>query len=165
MRPVERADRDLVCDDVAESLPRKPAVQVKRWRLDLERGLPQFLQIQINSMIWGRTDRGRNAAEHRQGCAMNVAGGDQLHPRMAPDNRLQFVGIAEMLAIHVPDSSLEWRMVQEQQRRPIRRRGQNRVEPLQGRRIELAVRIPGNAGIQQYQIEAAGFDLLIERSG
>src|SRR5580698_2223047 len=107
MRPVEFADRNLVGDDVAEPLPRKPAVQMKRRRLDLKRGLPQFLQIQINGMIWGWTDRRRNAAEHRQGRAMNMACGDQLHPRMTPDNRLQLAGIAEMLTIHMPDAGLE----------------------------------------------------------
>src|SRR5580698_7792212 len=107
MRPVEFADRNLVSDDVAEPLPRKPAVQVKRRRLDLERRFSQLLQVQINGVIWGWTDRGRSAAEHRQGRAMNVAGGDQLHPRMTPDNRLQLVGIAKMLAVHMPDAGLE----------------------------------------------------------
>ena len=116
-------------------------------------------------MIRRRANRGGNAGEHRQRRAMNVAGRDQLHARMTPDDRREFAGILEILAVHVPDAGLERRMVQEQQRRPIRRGRQRGVEPLQGRRIEFAMRLAGNARIQQQQIEPADLDLLIERPG
>ena len=96
---------------------------------------------------------------------MNVAGGDQLHARMAPDDGREFAGIEEILAVHVPDAGLERRMVQEHQRRPVRRGCQRRLEPLQGRRIEFAMRFAGHAGVQQQQIEPADFDVLIERPG
>ena len=42
MRAVEGPDRDLMGDDGAEPFARKPGVQMKRRRLDLERGLAQF---------------------------------------------------------------------------------------------------------------------------
>ena len=45
---------------------------------------------------------------------MNMTRGDQLHARIAPDNRLEFAGIEQILAVHVPDAGFERRMVQEQ---------------------------------------------------
>ena len=76
-----------------KSLPRKPAVQMKRRRFDLERGLAQLREVQIDGMIGRGANRGGDAGEHRQGCAVNVAGGDQLHARMAPDDWSQFIGV------------------------------------------------------------------------
>ena len=99
-----------------------------------------------------------DAGEHRQRRAVDVAGGDQLHARMTPDDGCEFAGVAQILAVHVPDAGHERRMVQEQQRRPVRRGCKRRVEPLQGRRIELAMRLAGDAGIQQHQIEPADFN-------
>jgi hypothetical protein len=68
-------------------------------------------------------------------------GGDQLQPRMAPDDSRKFAGIEQILAVHMPDAGLERRIVQKQQRRPARRR------------------------VQQHQIEPADFSPLIERPG
>src|SRR5438876_3675679 len=109
MRPVEIADRNLMGDDAAESLARKPGVEMKcRW-LDLERRLAQFCQVQIDGVIWRRTNCRRNPGEHRQDRAMNVTGGDQLRARMAFDNGRKLAGIEEKLAVHVPDASHERR--------------------------------------------------------
>ena len=57
MRPVEIADRNLMRNDAAESLARKPGVEMQCRRLDLERWLAQFCQIQIDRVIWRRTNR------------------------------------------------------------------------------------------------------------
>ena len=99
VRAVEIADENLMRHHAAESLPRKPAVEIKRRRLDLERWLAQFFQIQIDGVIWRRADRRWHAGKHRQRRAMNVAGGDQLHARVASDNRRQFAGIEQILTV------------------------------------------------------------------
>src|SRR6266851_7003175 len=114
MRAIEIADRHLMRHHAAESLPRKPAVEMKGRRLDPERRLSQFFQIQIDGVIWCRANRGWDTGKHRQCRAMNVTRGDQLHARIASDNRLEFAGIEQILAVHVPDAGLERRMVQEQ---------------------------------------------------
>lgn len=57
MRTLELPDRHLMGDDVAQAFIRKPAVQMKGRRLDLERGLAQFGEIEIDRVIWRRTDR------------------------------------------------------------------------------------------------------------
>lgn len=114
MRPVKIADRDLMGDDVAKSLAGKPGVEMKGGRLDLERWLSQFPEIQIDGVIWRGTNRGLDAGKHRQGRAMNMTGGDQLHPRMPSDDGGKLAGIEKILAVHVPDTSLERRVVQEQ---------------------------------------------------
>ena len=101
-------------DDVAKSLAGKPGVEMEGGRLDLERWLAQFRQIQIDGVIWRGTNRGRHARKHRQGRAMNMAGGDQLHARMTSDDGGKFAGIEKILAVHVPDAGLERRVVQEQ---------------------------------------------------
>src|SRR5216684_2294532 len=114
MRSVEIADRHLMRHHAAESLPRKPAVEMKGRRLDPERRLAQFFQIQIDRVIRRWANRGWDTGKHRQCRTMNVTRGDQLHARIAPDNRLEFAGIEQILAVHVPDAGLERRMVQEQ---------------------------------------------------
>src|SRR5258708_6681438 len=114
MRAVEIADRDLVGDDAAKTLARKPDVQMKGRRLDLERRRAQFRQIEVDRMVWRRTNRGRNAGKRRERRAMDVAGGDQLHARMALDDIRKLVGILEILSVHVPDAGFERRMMQEQ---------------------------------------------------
>ncbi len=73
-----------------------------------------MLQIEIDRMVGRRADRGRHAGEHRQRRAVNMAGGDQSHARMAPNDRREFAGVEQVLGIHVPDTGDEWRMVQEQ---------------------------------------------------
>ena len=165
MRPVEIADRNLMRNDAAESLARKPGVEMKCRRLDLERWLSQVFQIQIDRMVGRRANRGRDTGKHRQRRAMNVPGGDQPHARMAPDDRREFAGIEQILAVHVPDAGLERRMVQKQERRSVRRGSQNFFEPLQGNRFEFAVRFAGYARIQQHEIESADFDPLVEWTG
>src|SRR6202035_1251201 len=79
MRSVEIPDRDLVGHHAAEPLARKPAVKMKRRRLDLERGVAQLRQIEIDGVIGRRADRGRDTGKHRQGGAMDVTGGDPLY--------------------------------------------------------------------------------------
>src|ERR1700692_3671858 len=100
MWSVEVADRNLVGDDASKTLAGKPAVEMEGRRFDLERGLAQFCQIKIDGVIGRRTDRGRYACEHRQRRAVNVAGGDALPARMAPDDGGELAGIAEILAVH-----------------------------------------------------------------
>ena len=43
---------------------------------------------------------------------MNVAGGDQLHGRMAPYDRGKIAGIEQVLTVHMPDAGPERRMMQ-----------------------------------------------------
>ena len=76
---------------------------------------------------------------------MDVAGGDKLHARMTPDDRRQIGGVVQVLTVHVPDARHERRMVQEHKRRPIHRGPKRRIKPLQGRRIEFAMGLAGNA--------------------
>jgi hypothetical protein len=75
-------------NDGAESLARKPGVEVEGGRLDLEGGLAQFGQIEIDGMVRGRADRGRHARKHGQCRAMDMPRCDQLHAGMtAHDGR------------------------------------------------------------------------------
>ena len=120
MRPVEIADRNLMGNHAAKSLARKPGVEMKCRRLDLERRLAQFCQIEIDGVIWRRTNRRLDSGEHRQDRAMNVTGGDQLRARMAFDDSRKLAGIEQILVVHVPDAGLERRMVQKQERGPVR---------------------------------------------
>src|ERR1700722_5684145 len=121
MRPVEIADRDLMGDDAAEPFPWKPGMEMKGRRLDLEGWFTQFRKIEIDRMIWSGANRGWDAGKHREGGTVNMAGSNQLHARMRLDDGSQFPCVWQILAIHLPDPGLERRMVQEQQRRPIRR--------------------------------------------
>ena len=117
-------------DDGAEPLARKPGVEVEGGRLDLEGGLTQFGQVEIDRMVRRRTNRGRYARKHRQRRTMDMPGADQLHPRMTPHDGREVARVKEVLAVHVPDAGLERRVVQEQQRGTVRRRRQRRVKPL-----------------------------------
>ena len=94
-------------------------MEVKRRGLNLERWLPQLRQIKIDRVIGRRTDRGWNSGKYGQSGAVNVTCRNQLHTRMAPDDRRKFGGIQEVLPIHMPNAGLERRMMQEQQRRPL----------------------------------------------
>lgn len=114
MRAIEIADWELVGNDAAKPLAGKPDVQMKGRRLDLERWLAQFRQIEIDGVVWRRANRGRHIGKRRERCAMDVAGGDQLHARMALDDIRELVGILEILPVHMPDAGLERRMMQEQ---------------------------------------------------
>ena len=114
------ADRNLMGNHAAKSLARKPGVEMKCRRLDLERRPAQFCQIEIDGVIWRRTNRRLDSGEHRQDRAMNVTGGDQLRARMAFDDSRKLAGIEQILAVHVPDAGLERRMVQKQERGPVR---------------------------------------------
>src|SRR5258705_10860206 len=119
MRPVEIADRNLMGNHAAKALARKPGVEMKCRRLDLERRLAQFSQIEIDGVIWRRTNRQLDSGEHRQDRAMNVTGGDQLRARMAFDDSRKLAGIEQILAVHVPDAGLERRMGQKQKSGPV----------------------------------------------
>src|SRR4051812_16467969 len=61
MRAVESSNWDLMGYDVAVPIARKPAMEVEGGRLDLEGGLAQFGQVEIDGMVRGRADRGRHA--------------------------------------------------------------------------------------------------------
>ncbi len=87
------ADRNLMGNHAAKSLARKPGVEMKCRRLDLERRPAQFCQIEIDGVIWRRTNRRLDSGEHRQDRAMNVTGGDQLRARMAFDDSRKLAGI------------------------------------------------------------------------
>ena len=76
MRAVEISDRDVMRDHAAEPFSRKPGVKVKRRWLDLERRLAQMLNIEVDGVIGGRTDRGWHACNHRQDSSMNVSRGE-----------------------------------------------------------------------------------------
>src|SRR5260370_34929000 len=103
MRPVEIADRNLMGNHAAKSLAGKPGVEMKCRRLDLERRLAQFCQIEIYGVIWRRTNRRLDSGEHRQDRAMNVTGGDQLRARMALGDSRKRAGLEQILVVHVPD--------------------------------------------------------------
>src|ERR1700736_2889800 len=121
-----------------------------------------MLKIKVDRMVGRWTNRGRHARKHGQYRAVNMAGCDQSHARMAFDDRRELAGVDEILAIHMPDACDKRRMMQEQQRGPVRVRCECRIEPLQRGRVELAMRLAGNAGIEQHEIEIAGLDLLME---
>ena len=121
MRAVEAADRHLMGHEGAEPLARKPGVKMQGGRLDLEARLAQMREIEVNSMIGRRADRAGTTREYRERRAMNMPAGDKLDPRMTADDRSQRVGVLQILAIHVPDARDERWMMQEQERRPIRR--------------------------------------------
>ena len=87
--------------------------RLKGRRLDLEGRLAQFREVEIDRVIGGGANRGGDTGEHREGGAVNVAGGDQLHARMAPDDRSEVARVKQVLAIHVPDAGLEWWVVQQ----------------------------------------------------
>src|SRR6201991_3868045 len=120
VRSVKPADRHMVCHHTAESLAWKQPGQVKSRRLDLERWLAQLCQVEVNRVVGYRADRGRDTGKRRECGTMNVAGGNELYARMTPDDRREFAGIEQVLAVHMPDAGREWRMVQEQQCRPLR---------------------------------------------
>jgi len=121
MRTVKRTDRHLMGHQGAEPLAGKPGVKVQGRRLDLERRLAQLREIEIHRMIGRRADRAWTAREQRQGRPMYMPAGDELDSRMAPDDRGQFAGVMQILAIHVPDTCSERRVVQEQERWSIDR--------------------------------------------
>src|SRR3954469_12545501 len=141
MRSVESPNWDLMSYDVAVPLARKPGVEVKRGRLDLEGGLAQFGQIEINGMVRSRADCGRHARKHSQCRAMDMPRCDQLHAGMATHDGREIACIEKILAIHVPNARLERRMVQKQQRGPGGRRSQHPVKPLQRGPVEFAMRL------------------------
>lgn len=145
MRAVELPNWNLVRDQMSEALAWKPGVDVKSRWLHLERWLAELCQVQVDGVVRRRTYRRGNPGEGGQHGTMNVPTRDQPRTRVTPDDPCQFVGIEEVLSVHMPDATLEWWMMQEYQRRSIRRRRQRRVEPLQCGRLERAVRLPGHA--------------------
>jgi hypothetical protein len=60
---------------------------------------------------------------------------------MTPNDEGEFARVEEILAIHVPDTGLERRMMQKQQRWPIGRSRQYRVKPAQRGLFEFAMRL------------------------
>src|SRR4029079_12593484 len=112
-------NRHLMSDQGAEALAGKPGVKVKSGRLHLERGRAEFSEIKIDRVVRRRTDRGRNTRKHRQRRPVNMAGRDELHARMTPDDGFESGAFKLMLALHVRDAGLERRMMQKQQRGPV----------------------------------------------
>ena len=119
MRPVELADRHVMGHELPKSLALEPGVEMECGRLDLERRSAQLREIKIDRMIGRGADRAWTAREQGQGRPMYMSAGDELDSRMAPDDRGQLVGVMQILAIHVPDTCSERRVVQEQERRSI----------------------------------------------
>src|SRR5687768_10135508 len=107
MWPVEGTYGDLMGHDRAKPLARKPAMEVEGRRLDLEGGLTQLSQIEIDGMIRGWADRGRNARKHGQCRAMNMPRCDQLHAGMTAHDGRKIACVEEILAVHVPNARLE----------------------------------------------------------
>ena len=105
-----------MCDEAGKTLTGKPAVQMKGRRLDLERRLSQLRQVEVDGMVGRRTDRGRDAREHRQRSTMDMAVRYKLDAGMPANERRQLFGIAEILVVHVPDTGPERRMVQKEER-------------------------------------------------
>ena len=66
---------------------------------------------------------------------MNVPARDEPRARVTSDYFGQLICVEQILLIHVPDTTLEWRVMQEEQCRPICCRRQRRVEPLQRGRL------------------------------
>src|SRR2546429_3690710 len=145
MRPVEGTYGDLMGHDVAESLARKPAMEMEGGRLDLEGGFAQLGQIEIDGMVRGWADRGRHARKHSQCRAMDMPRCDLLHAGMTAHDGREFACVEKILAVHMPNARLERRMVQKQQRRPIGRRRQSSIKPLQCRPVEFAMRLSMHA--------------------
>src|SRR6266700_6115628 len=105
MRAVERADRDLMGDDVAEALAFEPCMEMEGRRLDLEGRCAEVSEIEVDRMVRRRADRAGHAGKHGQDCAMDMPGDDELDARMAPDDRREVARIAHILAVHVPDAA------------------------------------------------------------
>src|SRR5258707_840547 len=121
MRSVEFSYGHAMGHHLAKTLAGKPGMQVKRRRLDLEGRLAQFAEIEIDGMIGRRADGGRDTGKSRERGAMHVARGNELDARMFRDDGRKRAGVEKILPIHVPDAGAEWRVMQEQQRRPLRR--------------------------------------------
>ena len=113
MRPIKIADRHLMGHHAAKPLPRKPGVEMKGRRFDLERRFAQLREIEVDGVIGRGADRGGDTGENGQGRAMDMAGGDQLYARMAPYDRSKFSGVEQVLAVHMPNAGRERRMMQE----------------------------------------------------
>ena len=123
MRPTEIADRDLMRDQRAERRAGKPGMQIEGRRLDPEGRRLALSQIEIDGVVRRRTDRTEDAGKPRQRRPMDMSAPDQLDARMPRDDLGQGVGIAQILPVHVPDARGKGRMMQEQQRRPVRAGG------------------------------------------
>jgi hypothetical protein len=141
VRTVKRTNRHLMRDHGAEAIAWKPGVKVKRWRLYLERGVAEFSQIEIDRVVRRRANRGRYACKHRQRSPVNMTGSHELHARMTPDDGFEFVGVEEILPIHVPDAGLEWWMMQKHERGPLWRRSQRRLKPVQRQLFKYDMRL------------------------
>ena len=92
MRPVKHPDWHLVCHHLAKIFPGEPDVKVEGGRFNLEGWLAQMRKVEVDRMIGRRTDRAGTACEQGQRCTMNVAAADELHTRMAPEDRSQLIG-------------------------------------------------------------------------
>src|SRR6187399_1521349 len=122
MRAVEGTYGDLMGHDSAIPLARKPAVEMEGGWLNLEGGLTEFGQIEIDRVVRSRADRGRHARKHGQCRTMDMPRCDQLHAGMAAHDGCELARVEEVLAVHVPNACLERRMVQKQERRLFGRR-------------------------------------------
>ena len=89
---------------------------------------------------------------------------DKADAGMTPDDLCKRICVEEVLAVHMQNAGPEGRVMQEQERRPLRRRRQRDVEPFQRCRTELALRLAGNTGIQEHQINTGDSNSLVERT-
>src|SRR5262249_29825028 len=105
-----------------KTFARKPGVEMEGRRLDLERWLTQLIEIEVDGVVGSRANRAGNSGEQRERRAMRVAAGDKTSTWVMPDDRFQLARIVQVLAVHVPNAGHKRRMMEEEQRRPIRRR-------------------------------------------
>jgi hypothetical protein len=120
MRPVEIAHRHPMCHHAAEFVARKPDVEVKGRRLDIERGRQVLLEIERHRVIRRRTDCGGGTGKHRRRCAVYMTGGDEPNPWVPTQNGFEKFRVAQILHIHVRDACHDRRVVDEQQSRARR---------------------------------------------
>ena len=125
----ELSDTDEVRHQASVRVPVEPSVQVKSRCFDPERRLPNASKVEIDGVVRRRADRRRDPRELRQHAPVHMARGDHAHPRLPPHDFREPGGVRQVLAVHVPDAGNEWRMVQEQERRPVGLAGKTILEP------------------------------------
>ena len=94
---------------------------------------------------------------------MDVTGCNQSRSRMALHERRELAGVTQVLPIHVINAGHERWVMQEEQRRPGAVVREGRIEPSQGIRVEAAMGRPGDAGIDEDEVERADRERKVER--
>ena len=161
--PLEISDRDEMGHHLPEACTAKPGMQMKRRRLDQERRRKLRHQIERDGIVGCRTDRRRDPCKHRQRSPMDVTGCNQSRSRMALHERRELAGVTQVLPIHVINAGHERWVMQEEHRRPGAVVREGRIEPSQGIRVQDAMGRPGEAGIDEDEVERADRERKVER--